>query len=130
MAKKHKTLGKLKQEAQKAFNKYIRLRDSGAGFFTCISCGMTKSTDEMDAGHFYPVQGYDGLRFNEDNVDLNRNFADHTKPYPPNHGYNELANVISPNSIFFWSNIKTGFRLFWYRLKNKKNKLKVAITGT
>ncbi len=68
-------------------------------------------------------------RFNEDNVDLNRNFADHTKPYPPNHGYNELANAISPKSISFWSNVKTGLSLFWYRLKNGKSKLKVAISS-
>jgi hypothetical protein len=67
-------------------------------------------------------------RFNEDNIDLNRNFVDHTKPYPPNQGYKELANAISPKSISFWSNIKTGFRLLCYRLKNGKNKLKVAIS--
>jgi hypothetical protein len=67
-------------------------------------------------------------RFNEDNVDLNRNFVDHTKPYPPNQGYKELANAINPKSISFWSNVKTGFNLFWYRLKNGKNKLIVAIS--
>ena len=65
---KRKTLGKLKEEAQRVFNKYIRLRDSGAGFFTCVSCNFTKDTSEMNAGHFYPVGGYDGLRFLEDNV--------------------------------------------------------------
>ncbi len=35
-------------------------------------------------------------RFNEDNVDLNRNFVDHTRPYPPNQGYEELADAINP----------------------------------
>lgn len=67
MRKKTITLGKLKDKVQKVFNKYIRLRDSGGGFFTCISCGVTKSTDVCDAGHFYAKQGYDGLRFDEDN---------------------------------------------------------------
>jgi hypothetical protein len=62
------TLGKLKAKVQVVFNKYIRLRDSGGGFFTCISCGMTKSTDQLNAGHFYAVKGYDGLRFDELNV--------------------------------------------------------------
>ncbi len=33
-------------------------------------------------------------RANEDNVDLNRNFIDHTKPYPKNDGYVELADVM------------------------------------
>ena len=68
-------------------------------------------------------------RFNEDNVDLNRNFADHTRPYPQNKGYKELADAISPKSISFWSNVKTGFSLFWYRLRNGKNELKVAISS-
>jgi len=62
------TLPKLKKKLQTIFNKYIRLRDSGGGFFTCISCGITKSTDVMNAGHFYAVKGYDGLRFDEYNV--------------------------------------------------------------
>lgn len=66
--KKRITLAKLKEKVQKVFNKYIRLRDSGGGFFTCMSCSITKSTDVLNAGHFYAVKGYDGLRFNEDNV--------------------------------------------------------------
>lgn len=35
-------------------------------------------------------------RVNEDNVDLNRNFVDHSKPYPKNPGYVELADAIKP----------------------------------
>lgn len=38
-------------------------------------------------------------RVNEDNVDLNRNFLDHTKPYPANPGYEELANAINPPDL-------------------------------
>ena len=60
--KKTKTLPKLKAELQKIFNEYIRKRDEGK---PCISCGLMKP---LQAGHYYPVQGYDGLRFNEDNV--------------------------------------------------------------
>ena len=59
--KKGKTLGKMKIEAQTIFNAYIRKRDEGHG---CISCGQHKV---LQAGHFFPVGGYDGLRFNEDN---------------------------------------------------------------
>lgn len=60
--KKTKTIGKLKQELQKHFNNYIRKRDEGK---PCISCGIVK---KLQAGHFYPVSGWDGLRFDEDNV--------------------------------------------------------------
>jgi len=36
-------------------------------------------------------------RVNEDNVDLNRNFVDHAKPYPANKGYDELRDAICPS---------------------------------
>ena len=35
-------------------------------------------------------------RVNEDNVDLNRNFVDHAKPYPANPGYQALRSFICP----------------------------------
>lgn len=38
-------------------------------------------------------------RVNEDNVDLNRNFIDHTKPHPENPGYEELADAINPRDL-------------------------------
>ena len=60
--KKAKSLPKLKAECQKVFNAYIRKRDEG---LPCISCGEFKP---LQAGHYYPVQGYDGLRFNGFNV--------------------------------------------------------------
>ncbi len=68
-------------------------------------------------------------RANEDNIDLNRNFIDHTRPYPKNDGYEELADVISPKSISFWGNIKLRLRFLWYRLKNGKAALIQAVSG-
>ena len=60
--KKSKSLPKLKAELQRTFNEFIRLRDKGK---PCISCGQPK--DYLQAGHFYSVRMYDGLRFNEKN---------------------------------------------------------------
>ena len=37
-----------------------------------------------------------GRRVNEDNIDLNRNFVDHTKPHPANPDYVALAKHIDP----------------------------------
>lgn len=37
-------------------------------------------------------------RVNENNVDLNRNFVDHGRPYPANPGYVELRNAICPRT--------------------------------
>ena len=62
MAKKTKTIGKLKKELQVVFNSYIRLRDEG---LPCISCG---GFSKLQAGHYFSVGSYNGLRFNEDNV--------------------------------------------------------------
>lgn len=62
------TIPKLTAKAQKIFNAYIRQRDSQDGYFTCISCGQTKTTDLMDAGHYVPVKGSSALRFDEYNV--------------------------------------------------------------
>lgn len=62
MKKTTKSLPKLKADLQEIFNAYIRKRDEGR---PCISCGQFRL---LQAGHYYPVSGYDGLRFNEINV--------------------------------------------------------------
>ena len=59
------TIPKLTAKAQKVFNAWIRKRDSQDGYFTCISCGRTMTTDLMDCGHFAPVKGGSALRFDE-----------------------------------------------------------------
>lgn len=60
--KSSKSIAELKKEAQITFNLWIRQRDKG---LPCISCGKVK---ELQAGHFFAVKGFDGLRFDEDNV--------------------------------------------------------------
>lgn len=60
--KKLKSIPKLKSDCQKLCNEYVRLRDKNK---PCISCGQYK---ELQAGHYYAVGGYDGLRFDLDNV--------------------------------------------------------------
>jgi hypothetical protein len=59
---KTQSIPKLKAKCQLVFNEYIRLRDKDK---PCISCGKTH--DYKQAGHFYSVRMYDGLRFHEDN---------------------------------------------------------------
>ena len=67
-------------------------------------------------------------RFNEDNIDLNRNFIDHSKPYPGNPGYEKLADVIAPKSISFWSEAVSRSHLVWYWVRNGKAAVK-AVSG-
>ena len=59
---KKKTTGQLIKQLQPIFNEFIRLRDNGK---PCISCGEYK---KLQAGHYFAVSGYSGLRFDEDNV--------------------------------------------------------------
>ena len=64
-----KSLPTLLQEAQVAFNEFIRKRDAGgASHFKCISCGEIKDVRYMEAGHYYSVKLAPGLRYNEDNA--------------------------------------------------------------
>ena len=51
-----------KVKVQEKCNEYIRLRDAGK---PCISCGKVTT---LQAGHYWPVGGYDGLRFDELNI--------------------------------------------------------------
>lgn len=71
----NKPLRKLVAEAQKEFNKYIRLRDR---FQNCISCNRApreietaqgwKPGGAWDCGHFLSVGSHPELRFCEDNA--------------------------------------------------------------
>jgi hypothetical protein len=54
------------REAQSAFNRYIRLRDTGQ---PCISCGRHHS-GQYHAGHYLSVGARPELRFDERNVHL------------------------------------------------------------
>jgi len=68
-------------------------------------------------------------RSNEDNIDLNRNFIDHTKPYPENEGYEELADVILPKSLSARANIELQISLLLYRLKHGQAAMKRAVSS-
>lgn len=58
----------MKDKAQKIFNAWIRKRDSKDGYFVCISCGLLKPEEFMDAGHYVPVKTGSFFRYDEDNV--------------------------------------------------------------
>lgn len=50
--------------------------------------------------HAINPYGFSWLRrVTEENVDLNRNYVDHSKPYPENPGYAELADWVVPKSL-------------------------------
>lgn len=63
------TIPELLKEAQRAFNAFIRARDSAAGF-PCISSGrgLDWTGNGVDAGHYRSVGAAPHLRFDERNV--------------------------------------------------------------
>jgi len=67
-------------------------------------------------------------RANEDNVDLNRNFVDHDKPYPVNREYDRISGVIAPRSISGLANFWMTLRFLWFRLTRGNEKLQQAVT--
>lgn len=68
-------------------------------------------------------------RVNEDNVDLNRNFLDHSKPHPSNEGYEQLVDALVPQSLSLWNSAKSLIRLQWFRLWHGTTELRSAISG-
>ncbi|MES9963291.1 MAG: M14 family metallopeptidase [Candidatus Sedimenticola sp. 20ELBAFRAG] len=67
--------------------------------------------------HALNPYGFSHLRrYNEDNVDLNRNFVNHRKPYPSNTPYDELAWLVEPDSLSAWGNLKAKAGAAWYRI--------------
>ena len=68
-------------------------------------------------------------RVNEDNVDLNRNFVDHSKPPLANPNYAELADTIAPNRWSLDSRAVSLGRLLWLQASRGRPAVQAAITG-
>ena len=68
-------------------------------------------------------------RTNENNIDLNRNFVDHTKPHPQNRAYDELKDFICPPSWAAAQRQKADERLLAYSTQHGDAALQAAITA-
>ena len=68
-------------------------------------------------------------RVDENNVDLNRNFLDHSKPHPRNPAYDALADFIAPLSVLTLSRIAVWPRLLWTKATGRAKELQQAISG-
>jgi hypothetical protein len=68
-------------------------------------------------------------RVTEDNVDLNRNFVDHTLPYPRNPGYETLYDAIAPADWSETGRAKAKAKLETFAAKNGPMALQTAISG-
>lgn len=79
--------------------------------------------------HAHNPHGFAWLRrVNEDNVDLNRNYIDHLKPYPQHPTYDALKNDIAPQTISGTAFDAATARLKDYSVKHGAFALQQAIT--
>lgn len=67
-------------------------------------------------------------RFNEDNVDLNRNFINHAKSGPNNYDYDQLAKAIAPRSLSRVTELSAQLKILCYRLCHGRSRLQHAVT--
>jgi len=68
-------------------------------------------------------------RFTEGNVDLNRNFRNHSSTPPDNLEYNALANAIAPSSISFRSEVISWGRMIGFILTQGKTAFQKAVSS-
>ena len=68
-------------------------------------------------------------RVNEDNVDLNRNFVNHSQPHPENAGYRELRDAICPREWSDASEARNKAAFAEYADQHGAMKLQGAITS-
>lgn len=103
-----KPMIKLFNEAQAAFNTYIRERDAADN---CISCGRWHN-GQWHAGHFRTVGAAAHLRFNEDNVhkqcapcnnDLSGNIVNYRPRLLRKIGAERLEAIENSNSTHKWT---------------------------
>jgi hypothetical protein len=67
-------------------------------------------------------------RANEDNVDVNRNFVDHSERYPPNDEYDRLSKVMAPVRLSLLSRVAAFYQIASFRLLRGSSPLQAAVS--
>ena len=86
MAKKKTKLSTLEKKLDKIFSQYIRLSHANdKGMCICVSCGIMKHWQDIDAGHFYSRRHrsvrWDGMNVHPECKRCNRFDTDHLHGY-------------------------------------------------
>jgi hypothetical protein len=106
---------------------------AGSGIQVALLCGefASRLPRSIRALFIHAINPYGFAylrRVNEDNVDLNRNFVDHTKLYPRNAEYERLATAIAPKNLTSPARTIALARLFGYAAIHGRRALRKAIT--
>jgi len=91
--------------------------------------GWPKPNVQIVMIHAFNPFGFAMLRrSNEDNVDLNRNFIDHSGTYPENLEYAKLSKAIAPSVMSVPANVLALLRILVYWLCHGRARLQQAVT--
>jgi hypothetical protein len=102
------SLSKLKNLAQREFNKFIRLRDAGR---PCISCGRNSGA-KMNAGHYRTTAAAGHLRYDERqvwlqcehcNTHLSGNQIEYRKALVAKLGAEAVEQIDNDNRVHHWT---------------------------
>ncbi len=103
-----------------------------------VQCGLLSEgiVEKLgDSVHMVMIHGVNPYgfahlrRFNEDNVDVNRNFVAHPFKYPGNKNHAQLADVLAPKRLTRFSNIQLFSRLVSFWMRHDFTSLAQAIVG-
>lgn len=119
---------KLIKKLDTIFSKYIRLRDSHDGVFTCCSCGLLKPYEQGDCGHFINRR-WMALRYDERNCNMqcrscNRfdegNNVGYTRFMQRKYGDATIDLLMSMKTNFKWSDGELELLIKDYKKKVKE----------
>ena len=100
------------------------------GFLKEFSNGTLPDNVKLVLIHALNAHGFAWLRrVTEENVDLNRNFVDHTRPYPKNKEYSKLHPIILPKTWNSETVKSTQEKLEKYVSRHSEYKLQTVLTG-
>ena len=68
-------------------------------------------------------------RTDEQNIDVNRNFVDHSQPCPLNDGYAALEDIIAPPVLSVWEDTKAKITIWRFRMLHGKRALQHAVSA-
>lgn len=109
------------------FSKYIRLRDSHDGVFTCCSCGQVKPYEQGDCGHFINRR-WMALRYDERNCNIqcrscNRfdegNNVGYTRFMQKKYGDDTIDLLVSMKTPYKWTDGELELLIKEYKEKVK-----------
>ncbi len=107
---------------------------AGSSIQTAILSEVPGTSIPLDTAvlmiHAVNPYGFSHLRrFNEDNIDINRNFVDHPYAFPANENHYKVADILAPTFLSSFSTRCVYFSLMLFLLSKGFNTMATAVAG-